>query len=652
MAGVHILPMMLKKSHRGFVRSGRLLFGGLGGGLDRRVGGRGLWVVAALLLSVSSLLGLGQTGQPGDASASGATGGSIGSADRQARNVAIISIRTGDGPIDRVTAQSFIRRLKIAEEQGADAVVVEIDTPGGEIGAVLDICHAIKQSSITNTVAWINTKAISGGAIIALACREIVVNDPVSFGDAIPIAASPMGGLQELPEEERAKLLIALLEELIDSARRRNQFGYVYDEFIVQAIVTTGVELWLVRDTQTGVQIAIGRSKYKELFGEPPTEEPTLLASVSPAEGAARGASPPLPAPDGGAGRAAPSGGRDTEFEAASPRLENLAPQIGEALELPNTRPAIDTSDPSRYQLIVKVMDGTGPAQMNASSMYTLNFASNNPRTNPIRTEGDIKAWFNAENVRRLDPLWSEGLVKFMTHPIVRGVLLVAFLLGLFVEMISPGIGVAGGFAVLALVGLLVPPFLMGLANWWEIVAVGGGILLIILEIFVFPGFGVPGILGLLALFGGLLGTFVPDQGGGLFPDSARDQQDLLYGVVTLVMAVATSLVGMFFLSKHFGTVPILSKLVLKDASGDAGSDELIAAMGVGKDRPRIGEEGRALTTLRPVGEVELEGRVIDAVAEGGYIRGGEPVRVVEVTEFRTVVARVPEGDVGDRAEA
>ncbi|MFG0328212.1 MAG: NfeD family protein [Phycisphaerales bacterium JB037] len=639
--------MMQRMSHRGFERSGRLL----GGGLDRRVGGRALWVVAALLLSVSSLLALGQTVQPGGESASGAAGGVIGSADRQARNVAIISIRTGDGPIDRVTAQSFIRRLKIAEEQGADAVVVEIDTPGGEIGAVLDICHAIKQSSITNTVAWINTKAISGGAIIALACREMIVNDPVSFGDAIPIAASPMGGLQELPEEERAKLLIALLEELIDSARRRNQFGYVYDEFIVQAIVTTGVELWLVRDTQTGVQFAIGRSKYKELFGEPPTEEPTLLASVSPAEGAAPGASPPLPAPEGGAGRAA-GGGSSTEFEAASPRLENLSPQISEALELPNTRPAIDTSDPTRYQLIVKVMDGTGPAQMNASSMYTLNFAANNPKTNPIRTEGDIKAWFNAENVRRLDPLWSEGLVKFMTHPIVRGVLLVAFLLGLFVEMISPGIGVAGGFAVLALLALLVPPYLMGLANWWEIVAVGGGILLIILEIFVFPGFGLPGILGLLALFGGLLGTFVPDQGGGLFPDSARDQQDLLYGVVTLVMAVATSLVGMFFLSKHFGTVPILSKLVLKDAPADAGSDELIAAMGYGKDRPRIGEEGRALTTLRPVGEVELEGRVIDAVAEGGYIRGGEPVRVVEVTEFRTVVARVPEGDVGDRAEA
>jgi len=579
-------------------------------------------------------------------------------ADRQAQNVAIITLRTGDKPIDRVTAQSFIRRLRLAESQGADAVVVEIDTPGGEIMSVLDITHALKSSSIENTTAWINTQAISGGAIIALACREIVVNDPVTFGDAIPIAASPIGGLQELGESERAKLLIALLEDVLDSARRANEHRYVYDEQLVQAILTTGVELWLIQDRQTGEKIGISRSEYTRLFGQdPPESEPTLLASLNPGQSTPSSSMNPYPAPPGasqdqsggagggsGTGSSGQPGQQGTSFEPASPRLENLVGPVSEQLERASTRPRIRFDTPDRYALVTKVMDGSGPVQMGASQMHLLNFAANDPSVNPIRDDADIKAWFNAENLRRLDPLWSEAFVQFMTNPIVRGLLLVVFLLGFFVEMLSPGLGVPGGTALLALVAMLIPPYLMGMANWWEIVAVGVGIVLIVMEIFVIPGFGVPGILGAMVLFGGFVGTFVPDQGSGLFPDSPEHQQDLLYGVATLILAIGTAGVGMFFISRHVGRVPMLSRLILKNPTDDDGAEtSLYAAMGEDAPaRPQVGEQGVALTTMRPVGEVELGGRVIDASADLGYIEPGQRVRVVEVNEFRTVVAAVP----------
>lgn len=626
----------------------------------RRGAPRGLWAISGVLFVVASILS--GAAQPDDARPSAQTPIApdvLLPADRQAKNVAIITIKTGNDPIGRVTAQSFIRRLRLAEQQGADAVVVEIDTPGGEIMPVLDISHAIKASSIRKTTAWINTQAISGGAIIALACKEILVNDPVTFGDAIPIAASPVGGLMELGESERAKLLIALLEDVLDSARRANEHRYVYDEQLVQAILTTGVELWLIQDTQTGEKIAISRSEYSRLFGrDPPEAEPTILASLNPGQSAPSESMVPYPTPPGteqsprreggsdqgpGQGTGAPPPAPDTAFEPASPRLENLVGPVSEQLERSSTRPTIAYDAPDRYSMLGKIMDGSGPVQMGARELWTLNFAANDPQSNPIRTEADIESWFNAENVRRLDPLWSESLVQFMTHPIVRGVLLVVFLLGFFVEMLSPGLGVPGAIGVGALLAMLIPPYLMGLANWWEIAAVSMGVVLIVLEIFIIPGFGIPGVLGAMALFGGFVGTFVPDQQSGLFPDSPSQQQDLLYGIATLVIALATTGIGMFFISRHVGSVPIFSRLILKNPTDDDGQEtSLYAAMApAGPPAPEVGQEGVAVTTLRPVGEVDLGGRVIDASADLGYIAAGQRVRVVEVTDFRTVVAAI-----------
>ena len=116
---------------------------------------------------------------------------------RRGEKVVVITIR---GEIDQdihgnsVMATSVTRRIQLAERSGADAIVFELDTPGGSVPAVLEICNRIKSSSITNTVAWINPSAYSGGAVIALACREIVVTSPATLGDAQPISVMPLMG--------------------------------------------------------------------------------------------------------------------------------------------------------------------------------------------------------------------------------------------------------------------------------------------------------------------------------------------------------------------------------------------------------------------------------------------------------------------------
>ena len=191
-------------------------------------------------------------------------------ASRQADRVVVITLA---GEIDQWTERSIKRRIALAESSGADAIVIEIDSPGGEVGAVLEICNAIKGSSIDNTVAWVNTDAYSGGAIVALACRELVTSVPARMGDAFPITFGPQG-VRGLSPDERTKFLPPLLTEVADSARRNGS-----DEFLVQAMVIDGIELWSVDDTQTGETWFINEAEYRILFeGDPPRGKPVLTS--------------------------------------------------------------------------------------------------------------------------------------------------------------------------------------------------------------------------------------------------------------------------------------------------------------------------------------------------------------------------------------
>ncbi len=580
-------------------------------------------IVCVGVLLASSFAGWSQPGQSATVPAG-----------RQADNVAIITI---EGDINSVTAFSFTRRLRLAEQGGADAIVVELNTPGGEVGAVLEICDAIRSSNVPNIVAWIHPNAYSGGAIIALACRQILVSDPATMGDALPVAAS-FGFLNALPEAERQKVLAPLIAEVVNLARLRG-----WDEFLVQAIVSRHVELWWVRDRQTGERMAINEAEYRRLFeGEPMRDRPRLVS-------ASAGGAPPPP-------EAAPSPAVPPSegYVPASPYLQELAADISGGVFERATRPVITNADRGRFELLDYICTGEGPIVLKERDLAYFGLAANVDQTTGALTafnsDEDVRAWFGAKNIRRLDASWSEAMVKFLTNMIVRGVLIVVFVLALFIAMTHPGLLVPEGVAMLALVALLAPPFLIGMANWWEIAAILVGIGLIILEIFVFPGFGVPGVLGLLLLFGGLLGTFVEDTPGGLFPDSPKAQSDMLYAVLTIVLAVTTSGIGVYFLSKHFGSLPIVSGLVLRDTIGkpaDDTDDEFLVALGDPDDvGVALGDEATTVTPLRPAGRVEINGRLVDVVAEMGYIPEGRRVRVVSVGKFRVGVEEVTDGPV------
>ncbi|MCC6951043.1 MAG: hypothetical protein IT433_06310 [Phycisphaerales bacterium] len=553
---------------------------------------------------------------------------------RAARTVVVIPLR---GEIDDrgVMATSLRRRLALAERAGADAIVIEIDSPGGSVDAVLQMCRAIKGSRVRNTVAWINSDAYSGGAIVALACREIVINDPVSFGDAKPISGGPLGILpQGIPDDLLKKILPPLVAEVTESVRRHNEFAgsYDWDEYLAKAMIVDDMRLWAVRNKSTGERVCIDPHEFRLLFGE--GADPggaTRLASLSSAGPSAPADPPPAEGIASGSSKLAAAA------DAVVARLSGGS--------VSTRRPKFSASDRDSWELEEKVLDGSGPALLKADDMVYFGFAANTTtdasgRTvaDPVRTDDDLVAFFQAKRLVRYEASWSEGLVLVMTHIATRFVLVVIFLIAMFLEITHPGAALPGIIAVAALAGLVAPPMLIGMASWWAVVAIICGIGMLLLEVFVVPGFGAPGIFGLILLFLGLVGVFAP-SGNGLVPSSPEGRTDLLYYGATVLLAMVTAAAGIALVARNLRAIPGLSRLVLRDAPGDDdGPGTLDALAEAAPDAPAIGEVGVAITVMRPAGRVEIRGAIVDAVAEFGMIEAGTSVRITSVDGMRVGV--------------
>lgn len=559
-------------------------------------------------------------------------------------NLAVITI---EGEINAVTATSFKRRLNEAVEQGADGIVVELNTPGGELGAVLEICTAIKRCPVY-TIAWINPEAYSGGAITALACNEMVLASGATLGDAAPIALDPARGLNALPSTEREKLLVPLISELVDSAVRNG-----YDEVLVIAFAQLGVETWEVERKSDGKKFFLSEREYKDLYHKDPPRgrimvpsAQSVVSSESESHDASLDQSRSKPDPDFQT---------DTWERATSGILGEGTKQALRQSQFASqsVRPDFRQENPDDYRYIGYATDGKTLLTLKENQLRAFGFTHYDK---DIDTDQQLKAYVGATNLARLDQTWSESLVAFMTQGIsgyiVRGVLIVVFLLAMFLELTMPGVGLPGAVALIALAGLIVPPMMIGASTWWALAAILVGICLLLLEVLVFPGFGIPGIGGLILLMVGLVGTFA--QAGELFPGAGSSgQDDLAWAVSTVLLAIFAAGVGMFFLTKYTRSIPIANRLVLFDRQPATHTADthigLLAAMAnpnapVSVRGISVGDSGITHSRLNPSGTAEINGRLVDVVSEFGYLDAGSPIRVVNITEYRIGVEPIKEG--------
>jgi len=557
-------------------------------------------------------------------------------AARQADRVAVIPV---EGGIDSITAMSLRRRIKAAESAGMDAMVFEINSPGGELGAVLEISNLIKMSSITNTLAWVHPNAYSGGAIVALACNEIVSSSPASMGDAFIITLGA-GGIQALSPDQRTKLLPPLMAEVTDSARRSG-----YDEYLVQAIVADGIELWEVENIETGKRMAINEAEYRVLFDGEVIRGKPILAEVT--GGVHTGMKPSGQSGDGaGSGDAVESD--PTAYRPASDSLRDVAGEFRKsersgdlALDSATNRVVITPADKGKYRLTGYVTDGSAAIVMRDDQLQYFGFSSG-----IIQNDQEIKAYFGAKELIRVKMSVTEKLVRFMVNPMVRGFLIVVLLVAVFVEMIMAGTGIAGAIAIGALVLLLGPTAMVGLSGWWELIAIVLGIIALAIEAFVIPGFGVFGVVGFVLLFGGLIGTFV-NAGGTM--SNPQTQHDLMTGSVTVLLAFITAGIGWWLIIRNAQNLPLFDRLILSGASGVGGEPRksMLHAIVMDDGSVKVGSEGVTITPLYPIGQAEFGDEVVDVHSAFGTIERGVRVRVVSATRMRIEVELIDEGNLG-----
>jgi membrane-bound serine protease (ClpP class) len=222
----------------------------------------------------------------------------------------------------------------------------------------------------------------------------------------------------------------------------------------------------------------------------------------------------------------------------------------------------------------------------------------------------------------------------------VRGFLLIIVFLGAYVEFHTPGVGVAGLVALIALAIFIGAPFLTGLANVWEIVLIALGVGLLLLELFVIPGFGIAGIAGLFCIMAGLVATFIPEQPGtpipNFFPAWPGTVEGLKQGLIVLVSAMALSLVGMVMLSKYLPTMPFFREVVPANPMPSE-----VAVEDPYRGAAHIGDVGKTESVLRPAGKARFGSLLVDVVTQGDLIDAGTMVEVVERRGNRVVVRPV-----------
>ena len=235
-----------------------------------------------------------------------------------------------------------------------------------------------------------------------------------------------------------------------------------------------------------------------------------------------------------------------------------------------------------------------------------------------------IKVTGNSNSeVVKYKPSFYDKMKGVLTSPVLRGLLVMLIIGGIYFELQSPGIGFPLGAAVLAAIVYFAPLYIDGLAANWEILIFIIGVILIGLEIFVIPGFGVAGVSGIVLV---VLGLTLSMVGNRNFDFEGVELGGLIEALLVVVLGIFLGFFGSLYLTRKFwghGRMSVLSLQSSQDA--DLGYVSFDPEL-----KKKVGSSGIALTDLRPSGKVDIDGEEFDAKSEEGFIEKGATVSVVK----------------------
>ena len=420
-----------------------------------------------------------------------------------------------EGEIERGLTYFIKRSVKEAEKYGARALIVHMDTNGGEFSATETIMDTLLDTSV-ETYTFVDKKAFSAGAFIAVATKHIYMAPASVIGAATPIAVGPTGGPVELSEAVEEKITSGI-RALIGAAAEKN--GHPRD--IVEAMVDRDVE----------VKGVIEKGKLLTLTSKEAESEKVGLSEGT---------------------------------------VENID------------------------ELVEKIGGG---------------------------------------RVVRAEISMSEKVARIITSSAVRSILLMLGLLGIYVEVKTPGFGLGGTVALLCFSLFFFGHYIAGLAGLEELLLFVVGVILLSIEIFLIPGFGITGLLGIgCILISFVLAMTEIETIPGIPWWSQKQYENALYviGVAIFGSISLAFLILRFFLPK----TPLWGKIALEDAEL---KDEGFSVVSFEKF---LGRKGLSQTVLRPSGKAVFEGELLDVVTEGEMVPKGTQVKVIRVEGNRIVVEK------------
>ena len=453
----------------------------------------------------------------------------------------IVIVIPVSGPVDAAMAAYITRALHETQKYPKRIIILEMDTFGGEVDAAFQIVDTMFNVKDAVTIGYVKTKAISAGALIALSCKKLVMQNNTTIGDVAPLTYGNDG-----PKMLGEKFQSPIRAKFRTLAKRNG-----YPERLTEAMVTEGLSVYEVQ----------------------------------------------FP---------------DTVMYMDSTELTELKPEVKKKIV------STTTIDKSNELLTMDDVEAQklGFSQMSVASM----------------DEMLKKMGYQNLKIIRIEESWSEGFVRFIGT--IAPILMALGLAALYMAIKTPGLGFPEVIGIVCLALVFFSQYMLGLADYTELLLIVLGALLLLVEIFVLPGFGVIGIAGIMTLALGLVLSFqdfvIPQ------PEYPWQMQQLTQNLIKVFGSILGSFV-LFVVFFRF-IVPRLGLVVkgpyLMTDLHEAKSDSDMV-MNVGP-----GSKGIAESILRPAGKALFKDERYDVVTEGDFIEKGSAVVIIAVQGNRIIVTR------------
>ena len=255
--------------------------------------------------------------------------------------------------------------------------------------------------------------------------------------------------------------------------------------------------------------------------------------------------------------------------------------------------------------------------------------------TDAVENFAELKALYGLEDDPLLiEPGWADFFIDALASPGVAWFLLLIGGVGLYIELQAPGVGLGGFVAAVCFLLFFWAMFLGGKAGWLEVILFTMGLICLLLEIFVLPGFGIFGIGGGLLMVTSLV---LATQTFRQLPRNSYQFGEMRDGMLVVAGAAVGIIALVAALNRFMPRAPGLNRMVLEPPSLEEQA-ALSRRESLADFSHLLGHEGTVVAQLTPAGKARFAGQLVDVISEGELVPRGARVVVVEARGNRIVV--------------